>query len=305
MERNYRLVATQVGDLVKWVTSVNSIDRSGQSILQVRNEKYPNESITSARAQAVYNWVLSLAATRMELGERDNRLFKTCRAIVSRPQTDFLEDILADAGVGVGVDPTRKAAFDSRRFHPQVNVHAKKLFLQGNFFHAVFECAKAYNKVVQEKAASPKDGEKLMLDVWGCEKGVLKITSCASETDRNVQDGIKFLSAGLMRAVRNPTAHEPAVDWPISEHDCLDILSFVSFLFRKLDDRVFYGASKFPINRRHQQVATSRKECILIEPGKLQFPINRRHQQVATLKECGPAGKCPQGGFQSIGVTNK
>lgn len=239
MERNYRFVATQVEDLVKWDTGVNPIDRSGQSILQVRKDTYPNESITSARAQAVYDWVLSLAATRMEPGERDNRLVKFCRAIVPKTQADVLEDVLADAGIGVGVDPTRKTAFDSRRFHPQVIAHAQKLFLQGNFFHAVFECAKAYNKVVQDKAASPKDGEALMLEVWGREKGVLKVTPCASDTDRNVQDGIKFLSAGLMRAVRNPTAHEPAVDWPISEHDCLDILSFVSFLFRKLDDAVY------------------------------------------------------------------
>jgi uncharacterized protein (TIGR02391 family) len=78
----------------------------------------------------------------------------------------------------------------------------------------------------------------LMLEAWGCEKGTLKVTRCESDTDRNVQDGIKFLSAGLMRAIRNPTAHEPAIDWPISEEDCLDILSFVSFLFRKLDDAV-------------------------------------------------------------------
>ena len=62
-----------------------------------------------------------------------------------------------------------------------------------------------------------------------------------TETDKNVQDGIKFLSAGLMRAIRNPTSHEPALDWPITEPDAVDILSFVSFLFRQLDKAV-----KFP-----------------------------------------------------------
>ncbi|MCL4520128.1 MAG: TIGR02391 family protein [Firmicutes bacterium] len=38
-----------------------------------------------------------------------------------------------------------------------------------------------------------------------------------------------------MQAIRNPTAHEPAIQWPIDEQDCLDVLSFISFLFRKLD----------------------------------------------------------------------
>lgn len=74
-----------------------------------------------------------------------------------------------------------------------------------------------------------------MMAVWGCEKGPLKITRCQTPTDRDVQDGIKFLSAGLMQAIRNPTAHEPANHWPIDEKHCLNILSLISFLFRKLD----------------------------------------------------------------------
>jgi hypothetical protein len=43
-----------------------------------------------------------------------------------------------------------------------------------------------------------------------------------------------------MSAIRNPTAHEPAVDWPIDLVDCLDILSFISFLFRQLEKAVYY-----------------------------------------------------------------
>ena len=82
-----------------------------------------------------------------------------------------------------------------------------------------------------------------MLEVWGCDKGVLKITSCASQTDTDVQDGIKFLSAGLMQAIRNPTAHEPAILWPINKQDCLDVLSLISFLFRQLDKAVYFKVS--------------------------------------------------------------
>jgi uncharacterized protein (TIGR02391 family) len=115
-------------------------------------------------------------------------------------------------------------------------------FLQGNYLHAVFEACKAYNLLVKQKAQSAKDGAPLMLEVWGCEKGVLKITPCASQTDMDVQDGIKFLAAGLMQAIRNPTAHEPAILWPISKQDCLDILSLVSFLFRQHDKAVYFKA---------------------------------------------------------------
>lgn len=50
-----------------------------------------------------------------------------------------------------------------------------------------------------------EDGMKLMIIVWDCER-TLKITRCETQTDKDVQDGIKFLSSGLMQAIRNPTA---------------------------------------------------------------------------------------------------
>ncbi len=50
-----------------------------------------------------------------------------------------------------------------------------------------------------------------MLAVWDTD-GVLKVTECQSDTDLNVQNGIKFLSAGIVQAMRNPTAHEPAAE---------------------------------------------------------------------------------------------
>ncbi len=124
--------------------------------------------------------------------------------------------------------------------HQQITEHCKILFAQGNYFHAVFEACKVYNKLVQSKSQTLLDGQALMLQVWGCEKGVLKITSCKTDTEKNVQEGIKFLSAGIMAAMRNPTAHEPALHWPIEKQDCVDMLSFMSFLFRQLDKAVYF-----------------------------------------------------------------
>jgi uncharacterized protein (TIGR02391 family) len=130
--------------------------------------------------------------------------------------------------------------FLKRNFHSEVIKHSQKLFIQGNYFHAVFESAKAFNKDVKEKSSSDKDGQPLMLSVWGCDSGVLKVTQCTTQTDKDFQDGIKFLSGGLMSAIRNPTAHEPAITWPIEKQDCLDILSLISFLYRQLDKAVYF-----------------------------------------------------------------
>lgn len=243
---NYRLVAVQVGDLLKYSTSVNEISRIAEAIFSFQREEFPNPSITSQRAQLIYDWILTLAKQRMHPHKQDELLVQFCRSLAPSDLREEVDQILKNAGIVThsSREIEDEALFRSRNFHPEIVKHCRKLFLQGNYFHAVFEAAKVYNALVKEKARSNKDGAALMLEVWGCDKGVLKITFCSSQTDRDVQNGIKFLSAGLMQAIRNPTAHEPALHWPINKQDCLDILSFVSFLFRQLDKAVYYNPRK-------------------------------------------------------------
>ena len=239
MTPNYRAIAVDVGDLLKYDSTVNEINRTGGSLFKFSRESFPNDAITSVRAQTIHDWILSLAKQRMASEERDELVTQFCLRIAGQHR-DAVQRILTDAGVGKRVvSKEDQELFASRRCHATVTLHSRKLFLQGNYFHAVFEAAKSYNVEVKRKAKSIKDGQALMLDVLGAEKGVLKITPCVSDTDRNVQDGVKFLSAGLMQAIRNPTAHEPALDWPINREDALDILSFLSFLFRQLDKATY------------------------------------------------------------------
>lgn len=237
---NIRLVALKVGDELKYDATVNEIGRIASAMFRFEKESFPHDSITSVRAQLIYDWLLSLAKQRMVESEREALVTKFCLAVSPEAHKPAIEAILVEGGLSDS-EATRESRimFAGRNFHPQVQLHARPLYLQRNYFHAVFEAAKAYNKDVKTKANTSKDGQALMLEVWGCDKGSLKITPCRSETDRNVQDGVKFLSAGLMAAIRNPTSHEPAVDWPISAEDCLDVLSFISFLYRRLDAAVY------------------------------------------------------------------
>lgn len=240
-EINYRHIATQIGDSLKYSTSVNEIDRIGQSILRVNKENFPNSSITSVRAQSLYNWIMTLAKTPLENSERTKRLINFCLELTpdefKKSTIDFLEKNNCPYSL---LHKDNLDEFLKRNFHSDVIKHSQKLFIQGNYFHAVFEAAKAFNKDVKEKSRCDKDGQPLMLNVWGCENGVLKITKCESQTDKDYQDGIKFLSGGLMSAIRNPTAHEPAISWPIDKQDCLDMLSLISFLYRQLDKSVYF-----------------------------------------------------------------
>jgi len=145
-------------------------------------------------------------------------------ATESKPPTNLARrDAVADPDLNRG------------NFHPEVVRHSQKLFSSGNYFHAVFEAAKAYNKSVRARSKSTKDGADLMFEAFGLKGGQVEVNTCESDTDKNVQEGVMFLSVGLMRAIRNPTAHEPAADWPMTKQDALDILGLISFLYRQLD----------------------------------------------------------------------
>jgi len=235
-----RLIATQFGDKLKYDTTVNEIDRVGQSVLKINKESFTNNSITSVRAQAIYDWIMSLGKASLNKDERMKRLVKFCIELTPDSQKGEISKFLTDNGCDYNIvykDSLNE--FHSRNYHPEIVKHSQKLFLQQNYFHAAFEASKAFNNSVKVKAHSNKDGQDLMMSVFS-ENGVLKLNSGQTESEKNVQDGVKFLSSGLMRAVRNPTAHEPALDWPINKQECLDFLSMISFLFHQLDKSVYY-----------------------------------------------------------------
>jgi uncharacterized protein (TIGR02391 family) len=239
MPVNIRLIAIEAGDVLKWISSVNEIERIGSAIFPFRRDTFPHDSITSSRAQLIYDWLMSLGRHPSTADERA-RLTEAFLLRLARDDSERnkLLSIMTDGGMAVAADQSAIRRFDERKFHAEINVHCRTLYGHGHFFHAVFEAAKTYNRFVQIKSGSSEDGQKLMMSVWGPDNGVLKVTACQTETDRNVQDGIKFLSAGLVQAIRNPTAHEPALHWPIAESDALDLLSFISFLLRQLDKAV-------------------------------------------------------------------
>ena len=85
-----------------------------------------------------------------------------------------------------------------------------------------------------------REGDELKMGAALSLKGPLKINTQCTETERNEQEGIMHLCIGLMRAIRNPEAHEPELNWSITQEDDLNILSLISFLWRKIDGAVIW-----------------------------------------------------------------
>jgi hypothetical protein len=73
-----------------------------------------------------------------------------------------------------------------------------------------------------------------MMDAFDEAKPKLKLTPLISISEIDEQKGYRFVFAGGMWAIRNPRGHEfNVVDDPDT---CLDHLSFVSMLLRRLEE---------------------------------------------------------------------
>ena len=131
-------------------------------------------------------------------------------------------------------------AFDSRSFHASILKHSRTHFSRGAYFHAVFEACKAFDSSVRVSTLSEKSGQALMSESL-CAAGKVKMNTHRTTSERDEQQGIMYLCMGLMNAVRNPQAHEPELNWPMSREDALDVLGMLSFLFRKLEGAMVVG----------------------------------------------------------------
>src|SRR5260370_41946853 len=79
------------------------------------------------------------------------------------------------------------------------------------------------------------DGAELVSRKFSTQSRILVFGSLATESEKSEQKGFAHLLVGLFGAVRNPLAHAPKTNWPMSEQDALDILTLVSLIHRKLD----------------------------------------------------------------------
>jgi uncharacterized protein (TIGR02391 family) len=137
-----------------------------------------------------------------------------------------------------------------RHLHTNVQDASKTDYNRQDYYRAFEETVKRYITEVQKKSSVTETDVSLMGKVYGKEIGkVLKVANNYKKTDgtdfnnstiENIEEGQKFLSIGIMTGARNPVAHEEIAELRdsglFSEKDCLDALSLLSHLFRRLDN---------------------------------------------------------------------
>ena len=136
-----------------------------------------------------------------------------------------------------------------RYIHPEIARVSKEYYERKNYYGAVLEAIKRYINKVREKSGTDKENElDIVSNIFG-NNGILKTvkkykrpngSDFRSTTKENIEEGQKFLSMGIVKGARHPVAHEEIEDLRESgmftEKDCLDVLSIVSHLMKRLDD---------------------------------------------------------------------
>ena len=126
--------------------------------------------------------------------------------------------------------------FDERNIHPDIAAVARKLFDDAHYPQATFEACKFVDKAVQNLVGIGKSGHDLMMQALNEAKPLIQLTSMSSVSEVDEQKGYRHMFAGAMSAIRNPRGHEYGMSDPPSL--CLDHLSVVSVLLRRLEARV-------------------------------------------------------------------
>ncbi len=124
-----------------------------------------------------------------------------------------------------------------RYLNPEIHYIAEHDYKQKEYFRAAKEASSLYQQRVRE--LSGLDTEKMDL-LFNPGNGILMVTDCSDETEKNIQTGHQFLSQGIISGCRNPLIHNPDYQHLIEsglfdEKVCLDMLATISHLFTRLD----------------------------------------------------------------------
>lgn len=215
--------------LTKWKRLFNALAEAqnkhqvGNHLIMLINRAM--NPVSYARDKAAFDWrrsELNVVLSFSGFGVREDG-----KVVRSRKETT-----IAGARARAG---RLQAALESRSVHPEVLKYCRAELLEENYFHAVLEATKGVAQRIRDLSGLGTDGAELVTAAFSGKAPILILGSLKTESEKSEQRGFSNLLVGLFGAIRNPVAHSPKISWPMSEPDALDIMSFISFVHRKLD----------------------------------------------------------------------
>jgi uncharacterized protein (TIGR02391 family) len=118
--------------------------------------------------------------------------------------------------------------------HPEIARASAQLFEDGHYANAVEDACKVLEVLVKVRTTrTDPGGTELMQLVFSPKAPILKYNEQQTESEKSQQQGMMYLFAGAMLAIRNPRAHGLVNDHPAR---AVEYLSFLSMLAKSLDN---------------------------------------------------------------------
>ena len=198
------------------------VDVFGHGTLEHR--RFRSHSLDTAGINMMHATPLALVIRSIH--ESRQREITNLRTII-----DLFHEKLEDGGE----TPASRAqrTFGEMDLHPEISRACAKLFADGHYAEAVENACKVLDMLVKLRTMrTDPSGTELMQLVFSPKFPILKFSDQQTETERSEQQGMMFLYAGAMLAIRNPRAHGLVQDHP---ENAIGYISFISLLAKALD----------------------------------------------------------------------
>lgn len=127
--------------------------------------------------------------------------------------------------------------FDSANLHHEVIKNSRSLFISNHLSQAIFESLKTLESEIARISEVDSFGYNLITHAFNQNDPKIKLNNINNITEKDEQDGFRFIFVGVMKGIRNPIAHQNV---EMSDPDiALKYLCMISLLFEKIDNRVF------------------------------------------------------------------
>jgi uncharacterized protein (TIGR02391 family) len=135
--------------------------------------------------------------------------------------------------------PEARHPFQVRDIHESLPPKVRELFDDGHYAQATYEAYKYLDSEVRRLSKIDKTGVALMMEALNKDAPKLKLNALVTMSEKDEQEGFRFLFAGGIAAIRNPRGHEGIED---DLETSLAHLSLATLLMRRLE-RAGYALS--------------------------------------------------------------
>ncbi len=207
---------------------------------RIKREKVREKKLSESTGIDISDWVSKLP---QEIKDKVGPLIKdVLKNVEPTEETKNVNNKIIETMHSIAPEYTY---WHYRHLHPNVKTWAEEDYKRGDDYYVAAEKAsRAYIRGVKDKAGvDARQEDTNMEQAFNVGTGKLLVNNCASVIEQTIQNGQCHLSKGIVAGCRNPLDHSfPDYQERLgntglfTEQDCLDMLSLISHLQRRLDN---------------------------------------------------------------------